>query len=31
MKIGTLTISVADVALAVVAVFVALAYFRGWG
>lgn len=31
MKLGTLTISIADVALVVVAVFVVLAYFNGWG
>jgi hypothetical protein len=31
VKLGTLTISIADVALVVVAVFVVLAYFNGWG
>jgi hypothetical protein len=31
VKLGTLTITVADVALVVIAVFVVLAYFNGWG
>jgi hypothetical protein len=32
MKLGThLTISIADVCLVVIALFVALAYFNGWG
>jgi hypothetical protein len=31
MKFGTLTIGLADAALAVIAVFVVLAYFNGWG
>jgi hypothetical protein len=31
MKVGTTTISIADVALVVIAVFVVLAYFHGWG
>jgi hypothetical protein len=31
MKVGNLTVSIADVALVVIAVFVALAYFHGWG
>jgi hypothetical protein len=33
MKIGnsTITITLADVALVVIAVFVVLAYFHGWG
>jgi hypothetical protein len=31
MKIGSLTITITEVALVVVAVFVVLAYFHGWG
>jgi hypothetical protein len=31
MKIGTSTVTLADVALVVIAVFVVLAYFHGWG
>jgi hypothetical protein len=32
MKLGThITITLADAALAVIAVFVVLAYFNGWG
>jgi hypothetical protein len=30
-KIGSVTVSLADVALTVIAVFVVLAYFNGWG
>lgn len=31
MKLGSLTVTIADAALVAVAVFVALAYFNGWG
>ena len=31
MKLGSLTITIAEVALLVIAVFVILAYFNGWG
>jgi len=31
MRLGSLTVSIADVAFVVVAVFVVLAYFNGWG
>jgi hypothetical protein len=31
VKIGSVTISIADAALVAIAVFVALAYFNGWG
>jgi hypothetical protein len=31
MKIGTTTITIVDVALVIIAVFVVLAYFNGWG
>lgn len=31
MKVGTATITIADVCMAVIAVFVVLAYFHGWG
>jgi hypothetical protein len=31
VKVGTATISIADVALVVIAVFIVLAYFNGWG
>lgn len=31
MKIGPITLTVGEVSLAAIAVFVALAYFNGWG
>lgn len=31
MRLGTYTITLADVAFVVIAVFVVLAYFNGWG
>jgi hypothetical protein len=31
VKFGTLTVSIADVCLVVIALFVVLAYFNGWG
>lgn len=31
MKFGSLTITIADVCFVAIAVFVALAYFNGWG
>lgn len=31
MRIGTLTITVGEVAWVVIAIFVVLAYFNGWG
>jgi hypothetical protein len=31
MKVGTATITLTDVALTVIAIFVVLAYFNGWG
>ena len=31
MKLGSLTISIADVAIVVIAVFVVLGYINGWG
>jgi hypothetical protein len=31
MRVGTGTITLADVALVIIAVFVVLAYFNGWG
>ena len=31
MKLGAFTITITEVALVVVAVFVVLAYFHGWG
>jgi hypothetical protein len=31
MKIGTTVITIMDVAIVVIAVFVVLAYFHGWG
>jgi hypothetical protein len=31
VRIGNLTITINEVALAVIAVFVVLAYFNGWG
>jgi hypothetical protein len=31
VKIGSSTVTLADVALVVIAVFVVLAYFHGWG
>jgi hypothetical protein len=31
MKFGTMVVSVSDIALVVIAIFVVLAYFNGWG
>jgi hypothetical protein len=31
VKLGPLTVGIGEAALAVVAIFVALAYFNGWG
>jgi hypothetical protein len=31
VKLGTYTITLADVAFVIIAVFVVLAYFNGWG
>jgi hypothetical protein len=31
MKLGSLTFTIADVAMVVIAVFVVLGYFNGWG
>jgi hypothetical protein len=31
VKFGTLTITIADVCFVVIALFVVLAYFNGWG
>jgi len=31
VKIGNITVTVSEVAFAVIAVFVVLAYFNGWG
>jgi hypothetical protein len=31
MKIGPVTISISEAAMVAIAVFVALAYFNGWG
>jgi hypothetical protein len=31
VKIGTMTITLGEVAMVVIAVFVILAYFKGWG
>jgi hypothetical protein len=31
MRIGTLTITVGEIAMVIIAIFVVLAYFHGWG